>query len=74
MWVLFEAGVAFICAVLQELRQVSEQELRAVEEDLQKEAAEDADLKAKYGPRWSRPASVALNSQITEKIAGQYLS
>lgn len=49
---------------------MSEQELRAVEEDLQKEAAEDAELKSKYGQRWSRPASVALNSQITEKIAG----
>ena len=51
---------------------MSEQELRAVEEDLQKEAAEDAELKAKYGPRWNRPASVALNSQITEKIAGLF--
>ena len=59
--------------VSQELRRVTEEELRAVEEDLQKEAAEDAELRAKYGQRWNRPASVALNSQITEKIAGEVL-
>lgn len=57
----------------QELRRVTEEELRAVEEDLQKEAAEDAELRSQYGQRWNRPASVALNSQITEKIAGTCL-
>lgn len=50
---------------------MTEEELRAVEEDLQREAAEDAELRAKYGQQWNRPASVALNSQITEKIAGE---
>lgn len=49
---------------------MSDEELRAVEEGLQKEAADDAELRSKYGQRWNRPASVALNSQITEKIAG----
>ena len=51
---------------------MTEEELRAVEEDLQREAAEDSDLRAQYGQRWNRPASVALNSQITEKIAGAH--
>jgi hypothetical protein len=55
----------------QELRRVSDEELRAVEEELQREAQEDAELRSKYGQRWNRPASVALNSQITEKIAGR---
>ena len=55
---------------MQELRRVSEEELRAVEGDLQREVAEDGELRSKYGQRWTRPASVALNSQITEKIAG----
>lgn len=41
-----------------------------MEEELQREAQEDAELRSKYGQRWNRPASVALNSQITEKIAG----
>lgn len=59
---------------MQELRRVSEEELRAVEEELQREAAEDGELRAKYGQRWTRPASVALNSQITEKIAGKTLA
>ena len=50
---------------------MAEEELRTVEEELQREAQEDAELRSKYGQRWTRPASVALNTQISEKIAGE---
>lgn len=49
---------------------MSEDELRSIEDDIRKEAAEDAEQRQKYGQKWARPGSVALNSQINEKIAG----
>ena len=55
---------------MQELKKVSEDELRSIEDDVRKEAAEDAEQRQKYGQKWARPGSVALNSQINEKIAG----
>ena len=41
-----------------------------METSLDKESAEDAELRDKYGSRWNRPASAALNSSMREKIAG----
>ena len=41
-----------------------------MESTLDKESAEDAELRDKYGSRWNRPASAALNSSMREKIAG----
>ena len=64
-------NTASLLGWVQELRRVAEEELRAVEDELQREAREDADLRTKYGQRWTRPASVALNTQISEKIAGE---
>lgn len=55
---------------IQELRRVSEDELRSIEDDIKREASEDGSLRQQYGQRWNRPSSVALNSQINEKIAG----
>ena len=39
---------------------------------VQAEAREDAELRAKHGSRWARPASAALSSQLTDKLAGVY--
>lgn len=50
---------------------MASEELNAVETEVKREAGEDADLRSQYNHRWTRPASVALNSQITEKIAGR---
>ena len=41
-----------------------------MESNLDKESSEDAELRDKYGSRWNRPASAALNSSMREKIAG----
>ena len=49
------------------------EQLGAVDAELDREAAEDAELRDKYGPRWSRPASAALSSQLREKIGGASL-
>lgn len=46
------------------------EELKKVESNLDKESSEDAELRDKYGSRWNRPASAALNSSMREKIAG----
>lgn len=48
------------------------EELKKVEIILDKESAEDAQLRDKYGSRWNRPASAALNSSMREKIAGYH--
>lgn len=58
-----------IC-LLQDLRRVAMEELKKVESNLDKESSEDAELRDKYGSRWNRPASAALNSSMREKIAG----
>ncbi len=55
---------------LQDLRRVSIEELKKVESSLDKESSEDAEMRDKYGSRWNRPASAALNSSMREKIAG----
>ena len=54
----------------QDLRRVAIEELKKVESNLDKESSEDAELRDKYGSRWNRPASAALNSSMREKIAG----
>lgn len=46
------------------------EELKKVESVLDKESANDAELRDKYGSRWNRPASAALNSSMREKVAG----
>ena len=56
--------------LLQDLRRVAMEELKKVESNLDKESSEDAELRDKYGSRWNRPASAALNSSMREKIAG----
>ena len=48
------------------------EELKKVESSLDKESSEDAELRDKYGSRWNRPASAALNSSMREKIAGYH--
>lgn len=58
------------CKILQDLRRVAIEELKKVESSLDKESSEDAELRDKYGSRWNRPASAALNSSMREKIAG----
>ena len=52
------------------MRRVAIEELKKVERSLDKESSEDAELREKYGSRWNRPASAALNSSIREHIAG----
>jgi len=59
-----------ILGALQDLRRVSIEELKKVESSLDKESSEDAEMRDKYGSRWNRPASAALNSSMREKIAG----
>ena len=54
----------------QDLRRVAIEELKKVENALDKESKDDAELREKYGSRWNRPASAALNSSMREKIAG----
>lgn len=56
--------------MVQDLRRVAIEELKKVETSLDKESSEDAELRDKYGSRWNRPASAALNSSMREKIAG----
>ena len=46
------------------------EELQKVESSLDKESAQDAELRDKYSSRWNRPASAALNSSMREKVAG----
>ena len=65
-------GFREIVSYMQELRKVSEDELGSIEEDIRKEAKEDADLRSQYTGRWNRPSSIALNSQINEKIGGGF--
>lgn len=55
---------------IKDLRRVSIEELKKVESSLDKESSEDAEMRDKYGSRWNRPASAALNSSMREKIAG----
>ena len=54
----------------QALRRVATEDLARVEDDLQREAREDAELRQQYGRTWARPASAALNSTLLEKVAG----
>lgn len=55
---------------MQDLRKVAGEELSNVEQDLDRESREDAELKERFGAQWNRPASAALNSNLREKIAG----
>ncbi|KAK9820581.1 hypothetical protein WJX72_011897 [[Myrmecia] bisecta] len=57
-------------AQIKDLRNVAVEELGKVEGDLEREAREDGELREKYGARWNRPASTALNSTMREKVAG----
>lgn len=59
-----------LAAQIKDLRRVAMEELKKVESVLDKESANDAELRDKYGSRWNRPASAALNSSMREKVAG----
>lgn len=58
-------------AGVQGLRKVAQDELAKVEEDLQREAKEDAELRERHGSAWRRPSSTALNAKFLEKLAGE---
>lgn len=47
-----------------------EADLTAVETDLDKEAADDDELRQRFGTRWTAPPSAALTKQLRDKILG----
>lgn len=55
---------------LRELRRVAESELGQVQEQLDREAAEDEQLRGRFSTRWTRPPSAALSRPLCDKLAG----
>lgn len=51
---------------------MSEDELNTIDKDIKEEANIDSDLRQQYGQRWNRPLSLTLDTQINEKIAGDF--
>ncbi|KAL4420092.1 hypothetical protein ABPG77_000573 [Micractinium sp. CCAP 211/92] len=59
-----------VAGQIKELRRSCLEELDAIEADLAAEEKEDADLRAHYGPRWTRPASGQLVKTMRDKLTG----
>ena len=52
------------------MRASVEADLAAVDADLDKEAADDDELRQRFGTRWTAPPSAALTKQLRDKVAG----
>jgi programmed cell death 6-interacting protein len=53
---------------LEDLRRVNQELLRHCEEKLQNESREDAQLRAQFGTRWTRPQSSTLAKSLQDSI------
>ncbi len=52
------------------MRASVESDLTTIEADLDKEAADDEELRQRFGVRWTVPPSLALTKQLRDKVAG----
>lgn len=53
---------------LKDLRRVNHEMLVQIEEQLQKEAAEDSQFRNQYGTRWTRPQSSTLTKNLQDRL------
>lgn len=64
------AGLETEMRQLRDLRRVNEELLAQTEELLEKEAREDAQIRAQFGTRWTRPQSSTLTKTLHDRANG----
>eukprot|EP00850_Spirogloea_muscicola_P022347 SM000289S10413 [mRNA] locus=s289:127673:133488:- [translate_table: standard] len=64
------AGLQQELAQLKDLRRVNEELLVQTEETLEKESREDAQIRAQFGTRWTRPQSSTLTKNLRDRANG----
>lgn len=64
------AGLETEMRQLRDLRRVNEELLAQTEELLEKEAREDAQIRAQFGTRWTRPQSSTLTKTLRDRANG----
>lgn len=62
------AGLEAELQQLKDLRRVNHEMLVQIEEQLQKEAAEDSQFRNQFGTRWTRPQSSTLTKNLQDRL------